>query len=99
MSEPAELEEVIAALEDVLDGEELERAKLFIHHLFAFREQALERFIEEEMAGKISEVGRWMFLKGFDAGTNGFEYALEEISPELKAIGEHVDALFEGGSG
>lgn len=47
------------------------------------------------MGGKISEAGRWIFIRGFQEGTSAYEDALEDTSPELREIGQEVDELFE----
>lgn len=91
----ATLEEVIQVLEETLDGEQLKRAKTFAALLFEYQDEALEKFIEEEMGGKISEAGRWIFIRGFQEGTSAYEDALEDTSPELRQIGQEVDELFE----
>lgn len=89
------LEEVLQLMEENLDGEQLKKAKTFATFLFEYQEEALEEFIDEEMGGKISESGRWIFIRGFQKGTSAYEAALEDISPELREVGREVDRLFD----
>ena len=90
-----ELDWIIEHLEEALDGEELERAKVFAQTLIAYREQAVEKFREEEMDGKMTEASEWIFRCGFEAGTDAFEEALDRSNPELSEALQPVKDCIE----
>jgi hypothetical protein len=90
-----ELDWINDHLEEALDGEELERGKVFAQTLIAYREQALEQFREEQMAGKMSETSEWIFRSGFQAGMDAFEEALDRSNPELMEAVQPVKERIE----